>query len=94
MMSAIETLKAEIAADPDHAWGWFCNLAMPILDTTPANHEQANQAAAHLMQHLFDYDITADERFEYEKSGAQSYAEMRIAADREEDAEIAEARAT
>jgi hypothetical protein len=90
----LEALKADIASDPEIAWGWHCNLAMPIMDVVGCNHEQANQAAAHLMQHLFDYDITADERFEYEKSGAQSYAEMRIAADREEDAEIAEARAT
>jgi hypothetical protein len=85
----IEALSAEIAANPDHAWGWHCNIAMPIMDATGVSHELANQAAAHLMQHLFGYDITTDERYQYQKSNAQSYAEIRIAADIAEDAEIA-----
>jgi hypothetical protein len=84
MMTGLAILAAEIAADPDHAWGWHCNLAMPIADATGVSHELANKAAAHLMQHLFDYDITTDERYQYDKSSAQAYAEMRIEADRED----------
>lgn len=91
MAYPVTALSAEIASDPEIAWAWHCNIAVPIMDVASVSHEKANQAAAHLMQHLFGYDITTHPRFEYEKSGAQAYAEMRIAADREEDAEIAAA---
>ena len=83
---AFETLKAEMAADPEYAWSWHCNLAMPIMDAAGISHEKANVAAAYLMSHLFCYDVTTDERFQYKKSGAQGYTELRIAAEREEDA--------
>ena len=87
--AAWDTFKAAMVADPEYAWAWHCNLAMPIMDTCEVSHRVANESAAHLMQHLFDYDITAHPQYQYGKSGAQRYAEMRIAADREEDAEIA-----
>ncbi len=82
---AIDDLKHAMQADPEYAWGWHCNLAVPIMDATGTTHQLANEAAAHLMQHLFDYDITAHPHYEYGKSGAQEYAELRIAAEREED---------
>lgn len=69
--------------DPEYAWAWHCNLAMPIMDATGISHEQANEAAAHLMQYLWGCDITAHPLYEYGKSGAQSYAEIRADADRE-----------
>jgi hypothetical protein len=75
-LSGLSKLSAEIAADPEMAWGVHCNIAMPIKDATGVSHRKANEAAAHLMQHLFAYDITADERYKYEKSGAQHYAEI------------------
>jgi hypothetical protein len=56
--TAFDELQAAIKADPEYAWGWHCNLAMPIMDASGISHEKANKAAAHLMQHLFDYDIT------------------------------------
>jgi hypothetical protein len=71
--------------DPDYAWSWHCNLAMPILDATGCSHELANQAAAYLMQHLWGCDITTHPHYEYGKSGAQAYTELRIAAERAED---------
>ena len=74
--------------DPDYAWGWHCNLAMPIMDATGITHEQANMAAAHLMQHLWKCDITTHPHYQYEKSGAQAYAEFRIEADKAEDAAL------
>lgn len=77
--------------DPDYAWGWHCNLAMPIMDATGITHEQANMAAAHLMQHLWKCDITTHPHYQYEKSGAQSYAEFRIEADKAEDAALPDA---
>lgn len=79
-------LKAAIHADPDYAWGWQCNLAVPMQDAIGASHEQSNQAAALIMAQMFDYDITTHPHYEGGKSGAQSYFEARIAAEREEDA--------
>lgn len=103
-MIGFKIQSAEIASDAEHAWAVFCNIAMPIMDAyaptfgaatvmgwvpDAKQHQLANEAAAHLMQHLFAYDITAHPLYEYGKSGAQSYAEMRIAADEAEDVEIA-----
>lgn len=83
---AIEALSHEMQTDPDIAWGWHCNIAMPIMDVLDCSHKDANEAAAHLMQRLFGVDITQHEQYIYDKSAAQEYAEMRIAAEREEDA--------
>lgn len=92
--AAWTTFKDAMAAEPEYAWAWHCNLAVPIMDAADVSHERANEAAAHLMQHLFDYDVTGHPHYQYGKSGAQSYAELRIAAERDEDAEIARARPT
>lgn len=62
---AWEVLKKEISNDPDFAWGVHCNIAMPICDSINVNHEQGNLAAARLMEHLFNHDITKHEYFEY-----------------------------
>jgi hypothetical protein len=83
--NAWDTL-VEAMRDPDYAWSWHCNLAVPIMDAIGVTHEQANVAAAYLMQHIWGCDITAHPNYQYEKSAAQAYAEIRIAADREEDA--------
>lgn len=80
-MNGLQTLSSEIYGDPEHAWGVFCNIAMPIKDSVGCSHKAANEAAAHLMQHLFSYDITTHPHYEYGKSSAQQYAEFRIAAD-------------
>lgn len=86
----VQALLAHIASDEGIAWAWFCNIAVPIMDVVDGcTHKQANEAAAHLMQHLFNYDITKHELYGYDKSVAQQYAEFRIAADREEDEQIA-----
>lgn len=82
---AFDTLKAAMAADPDYAWGWHCNLAVPIMDAAGVGHQQANEAAALIMRQMFDCDITAHPHYQYGKSGAQSYFEARVAAEREED---------
>jgi len=81
--AAWETLKAA-CTDPEYAWALHCNLAVPIMDATSANHEESNQAGAYLMRHLFDCDITAHPNFGYQKSSAQTYHEARCEADLEE----------
>lgn len=60
---AVEALKKAIQADPDLAWGWHCNVAMPILDAIGVTHAQANLASARVMNHLFDVDMTKHEHF-------------------------------
>lgn len=80
-------LRNFIATDPEYAWGWQCNLAVPIMDATGVDHRQANEAAALIMRQLFDYDITTHPHYEYGKSGAQQYFEARVEAEREEDAQ-------
>lgn len=53
---AMHALTGALSADPDYAWAWHCNLAMPIMDCLKVSHE-ANEAGAALMQHLFRIDI-------------------------------------
>jgi predicted TIM-barrel fold metal-dependent hydrolase len=55
---AFRGLQAALRADPDYAWAWHCNVAMPVMDATGVSHEVANATAARLMRHLFDIDIT------------------------------------
>lgn len=71
-------LRHAMRDDPEYAWAWFCNLAMPIMDAIGCSHEQANVAGAHLMSLLFDRDITKDPRFQYAKGEAQRHHEFRI----------------
>lgn len=82
-----DELKAAIHADPDYAWGWQCNLAVPMRDVIPGvTHAQANRAAALIMRQLFDYDITTHKHYDGGKSAAQKHFELRIAAEQAEDA--------
>ena len=94
MEHPFDYIKRKINADPDYAWGWHCNLAVPIMDATGITHEAANEAAALIMAQMFDCDITQHPNYAGEKSGAQEYFEERIQAEREEDAAIAAMRPT
>lgn len=78
--------KRLMREDPEYAWAWHCNLAVPIMDAAEVSHERANIAAAYLMLHLFEYDITQHPHSQYGKSPAQEYFELRVAAERAEDA--------
>lgn len=59
-----EMLKQRMHADSEYAWSWQCNVAMPIMDELPKNndyrdrHKLANAAAARVMRHVFDIDVT------------------------------------
>lgn len=72
-------MKIPVAADGveagSFAWSWLCNIAMPLKDATGMTHEQANRAAAKLMRHLFDIDMTTAQewqRFEREWAATAS----------------------
>jgi len=84
-MSSLKQLSAEIAADPDLAWAYYCNISVPIMDAAHVSNKIASETAAHLMQHLFGYDMTSHQKYEYGKSEVQQYAELRIAVEAEED---------
>jgi len=60
--TAWSTLKAAIQGDPEYAWSWHCNLAVPILDRSHGllTQRQANEIAADLVQHFFGVDIRAN----------------------------------
>lgn len=79
-------LKGLCFADPDYAWAVHCNIAMPIIDAIGVTSEQGNIASANVMRLLFDYDITTHRYFNGKKSPAQEYVELRMEAEREEDA--------
>lgn len=81
-MNGFAELKASIHADPDYAWGWQCNLAVPMMDAIGASHEGSNRAAALIMAQMFDYDITSHPNYQGGKSPAQEYFELRVAAER------------
>lgn len=84
-MTPFEQIKAQIHADPEYAFSWLCNLAVPIIDAAGVDHEKANSAAALIMAQMFDYDITTHPHFEGRKSEAQHYFEMRLAAESSEE---------
>ena len=54
---AFETLAGAINADPEYAWSWHCNIAMPIKDEMNCSHYSANVAAARIMRTLFSVDM-------------------------------------
>lgn len=56
--AAWATFENAMKADPEYAWGWHCNLAVPIMDAINCTHEDANKAAAHLMMHLWKCDTS------------------------------------
>lgn len=63
--AAVTVLKTSLQADSSYAWSWQCNIAMPIKDELNCSHEQANRAAARLMRHLFDVDITTCDEWKH-----------------------------
>jgi hypothetical protein len=81
-----EVLKNLINADLSYAWAWHCNLAVPIMDAAGVSHEKANEAGALIMRQMFDCDITQHPHYGGRKSPAQEYFEMRVQAERDEDA--------
>lgn len=56
----LDQFTEALKADPDLAWSWHCNLAMPIMDRVKCSHTAANEAAADLMRHLFHIDIRSN----------------------------------
>lgn len=58
-----DALASLIASDPEYAWAWHCNIAMPIMDASGCHLAMANTAAANVMWTLFRHDITTHPHF-------------------------------
>lgn len=56
--------QKELKADPEGAWGWFCNIVMPIHDNSSLSHKDSYRVGTALMKHLWDIDITTHENYE------------------------------
>lgn len=68
-ISAFGKLVEITKQDSEYAWTLHCNLAMPIMDELHCTHEQANKAAARIMQHWFQVDITKNKHWGYKADG-------------------------
>jgi hypothetical protein len=63
-IKSFSDLKALIREDHEYAWSVHCNIAMPILDELACGHQRANHAAARVMSHLFNVDMTKHDHWE------------------------------
>lgn len=62
--NSLNNMTQMFKEDPDFAWVWHCNIAMPIYDEC-SDHTTANRAAARVMQTVFGVDTSLQfpERF-------------------------------
>ena len=65
LVGAWRIICKEMSKDYDYAWSVFCNIWGPIFDNSDnkLDNVQSNIAAAALMRHLFDYDVTGLKRY-------------------------------
>jgi hypothetical protein len=59
---AFDTLKQAVQEDPEYAWAFHCNLAVPFMDEG-GSHKAANRAAARIMYNLFRVDTSQNQHF-------------------------------
>ncbi len=59
---AFDTLRQATQEDPEYAWAWHCNLAVPFMDEG-GSHKAANRAAARIMYNLFHVDTSQNQHF-------------------------------
>lgn len=52
-----KVIEELIKSDDEYAWGWHCNLAMPIHDEG-VSYVVANKAAGRIMASIFGVDTT------------------------------------
>jgi hypothetical protein len=59
---AYNHMKAAMAANPDYAWSWHCNIARPLIDSG-IDGLKAQQCAARLMKHFWGVDTSANKHY-------------------------------
>ncbi len=85
--NAMQSLTDALKGDPEYAWAWHCNLAMPIMDNAKVSHRVANITAAHLMQHLFGIDTEKHPHFEVADEAPQADSQPAQVRDERDDFE-------
>jgi len=53
---AIGEFIEHLKSDPEYAWGWYCNIRMPLYDKG-ISAEKSKECAIFLMKHLFEIDM-------------------------------------
>ena len=75
-LPAFQNLKKALQADPDYAWSWHCNIAMNLMDNLGSynpkannqeRHRVCNEAAAKMMNYIFNIDTAKHEHYETTK---------------------------
>ena len=56
--NAYYKLRNILKNDDEQAWGWYCNIAMPIHDQSTLSIRDSRQLAVVLMRRLFNIDMT------------------------------------
>lgn len=64
MKHPYDQLKQQIAQDPEYAWAWHCNLAMPFIDAG-CDDAVAQRGAAAAMQILFGVDTSQNANYPF-----------------------------
>lgn len=74
--TAFQNLKKALQADPGYAWSWHCNIAMNLMDNLGSynpkannqeRHRVCNEAAAKMMNYIFNIDTAKHEHYETTK---------------------------
>lgn len=93
---AWDVLQSKMSNDFDWAWGVHCNISMPILDNSNGKLTpiEANIAAASIMQHLFNYDVTGLKRYTDIVDALKKDTEVKLNSGADVDAFISELRAS
>lgn len=71
---AFQTLKELMHADPEYAWAWHCNLAMPFIDSG-CDDAVAQEGAARVMQSFFGVDTRLNPSFKFARGVASAGAD-------------------
>ena len=56
-------LRKLMIDDPEYAWSFHCNIAMPIRDNSKHSYNESNILAAVIMNHLFKIDTSKNEHY-------------------------------
>ena len=59
---AYDTIKKWINEDPEYAWAWHCNIAMPMQDEG-CSYDLANRGTARVMSMLFGVDTSKNKNY-------------------------------
>lgn len=59
-VGSLAQLRGAMRASKSYAWTFHCNVACSIRDSINCSHEEANTAAARVMQNIFNVGTTSE----------------------------------